>query len=174
MKTLLLGVVILIHCFAAFAFAMPISKLHDFELADQYGKMRRYRFPKTMISLVAVSDSKGAGQLAPWIQSVHNRYQERIDIDGVADVSTIPKLLRPMLTEFFKRQLAYSVMLDWDGSVVSQFGYKKNVANLYLIDRSGRIVRWLSGEVSDKALSALFGDIDSRIADAGQNGSVDF
>jgi hypothetical protein len=173
MKTLLLAVVT-VHCFTAFALATPIAKLRDFELVDQYGKTRRYHFPKAMISLVAVTDCKGAGQLAPWIQSIYDRYRERIDIDGVADVSTIPKLLRPILTEFFKRQLAYSVMLDWDGSVVSQFGYNKNVANLYLIDRSGRIVRRLSGEASDKALSELFGDIDSGIADARQNGSADF
>jgi hypothetical protein len=173
MKTLLLGVVT-VHCFKAFALAIPMAPLRDFELVDQYGKTRCYHFPKTMTSLVAVSDRKGAGQLAPWIQSIHDRYRERIDIDGVADVSTIPKLLRPMLTEFFKSQLAYSVMLDWDGSLVSQFGYKKNVANLYLIDRSGHIVRQVSGEVNDKALSALFGDIDSGIGDARQNGPVDF
>jgi hypothetical protein len=91
MKTLLLGVVI-VHWFTAFALAMPMAKLRDFELVDQYGKTRCYHFPKTMISLVAVSDCKGAGQLAPWIQSIHDRYRERIEIDGVADVSTIPKL----------------------------------------------------------------------------------
>ena len=40
--------------------------------------------------------------------------------------------------------------------------------------KNGGTSRWLSGEVSDKALSAVFGDIDAGIADALQNGPVDF
>jgi hypothetical protein len=42
-----------------------------------------------------VADQKGADQLAPWIQRVYDRFQNQIDIDGVADVSMIPKLAIP-------------------------------------------------------------------------------
>ena len=76
------------------------------------------------------------------------------------------------LREAFKKRLAYSVMLDWDGSVVKQFAYEKNVANIYVIDRGGRIVKRLSGAVSNEALRTLFRAIEAAIADAQQNDPV--
>jgi hypothetical protein len=100
-----------------------MAELNDFELTDQEAKKRIYRFQKTKITVMTVADRKGADQLAPWIQRVYDRYQNQIDIDGVADVSMIPKLFQPILREAFKKRLEYSVMLDWDGSVVKQFAY---------------------------------------------------
>jgi hypothetical protein len=140
--------------------------LSDFELTDQQARKRTYRFPKTKVTVMTVADHKGSDELAPWIQQVYDRYQNQIDIDGVADVSMIPKLFRAVLREAFKKQLAYSVMLDWDGSVVRQFACKKNVANIYVIDRGGHIVKRITGAVSDEALCALFSAIDAAIADA--------
>jgi hypothetical protein len=173
MKTLLLSLVAA-HCVVAVAFAVPMAKLGDFELTDQEAKKRIYHFPKTKVTVMTVADHKGADQLAPWIQPVYDRYQNQIDIDGVADVSMIPKLFRAMLREAFKKQLAYSVMLDWDGSVVKQFAYEKNVANIYVIDRSGRVVKRLTGAVSNEALRDLFRAIDAAIADSQQKDKFDF
>ena len=83
-----------------------MEKLSDFELTDQEAKKRIYRFPKTKVTVMTVADRKGADQLAPWIQRVYDRYQNQIDIDGVADVSMIPKLFQPILREAFKKRLA--------------------------------------------------------------------
>jgi hypothetical protein len=52
---------------------------------------------------MTVADQKDADQLAPWIQRVYDRFQNQIDIDGVADVSMIPKLFQPILLEAFKK-----------------------------------------------------------------------
>ena len=171
MKNLLLCL-IAAHCFTPFAVASPVAKLGNFELTDQEANKRTYRFPKTKVTVMTIADQKGADQLAPWIQRVYDRFQNQIDIDGVADVSMIPKLFQPILREAFKKRLAYSVMLDWDGSVVKQFAYEKNVANIYVIDRGGRILKRLSGTVNNEALRALFRAIDAAIADAQQNDPV--
>ena len=68
---------------------------------------------------------------------LHARYEKRIDIDGVADVSMIPEPFHGGLREAFRKEVTYSVMLDWDGSVAKQFGYTKGVANIYVINRRG-------------------------------------
>jgi hypothetical protein len=46
------------------------------------------------------------------------------------------------------------------------------VANIYVIDRAGRIVKRLTGAVSNEALRVLFRAIDASIADAQQNDPV--
>jgi hypothetical protein len=48
--------------------------------------------------------------------------------------------------------------------VVKQFDYEKNVANIYVIDRGGRIVKRLKGAVSNQAVRAPFRAIDAAIA----------
>ena len=136
-------------------FAAPVAKLSDFELTDQEAKPRRYRFPKAKVTVMTVADRKGSEQLAPWIQQLHDRYGARIDIDGLADVSMIAKPFHSIFRAAFRKQLAYPVMLDWDGSVVKQFGYAKGVANIYVIDRRGRILRQVTGPLSDEGLRDL-------------------
>jgi hypothetical protein len=143
--------------------AAPPAKLTDFQLTDQESKTRAYRFPKTKITVMTVADRKGSEQLAPWIQCIRDRYETRIDIDGIADMSNVPTVLQETIRKAFRKRLAYSVMLDWDGTVVKQFGYKEGVANIFLIDHAGRIVRQMSGPHTDSAATELFNDIDRMI-----------
>lgn len=144
--------------------AAPVEKLTDFDLTDQDAKPRSYRFPKAKVTVMTVADHKGSDQLAPWIQRIYDRYERRIDIDGVADVSMIAKPFHNMFREAFRKQLTRSVMLDWGGSVVKQFGYTKGVANLYIIDRHGRIAKHVSGPISDAGERELTREIDRALA----------
>ena len=142
------------------AIAAPSVKLTDFQLTDQDSKTRTYRFPKPKVTVMTIADQKGSEQLAPWIQRIRDRYETRIDIDGVADMSRVPTFLQDMIRKAFQKKLTYSVMLDWDGKVVKQFGYQKGVANIYLIDHAGRIVSQMSGPQTDSATAELFNEID--------------
>ena len=161
---------LLVFCFAILAPGASAKNLVDFQLTDQHLKARAYRFPKTKVTVMTIADHKGSGQLAPWIQQLHNRYRRKIDIDGVADVSGIPTPMREIFRAVFRNQLTYSVMLDWDGSVVRQFGHKKGVANIYVIDRDGRIVNQTSGPLNDEALAALAMEIDRTLGDVSGSG----
>lgn len=143
--------------------AMP-AKLSDFTLADQHGATRVYRFPKAKVTLMTLADWKGSEQLEPWIQRIHDRYGKRVDIDGVADMSAVPKPLRAMVQSAFQKKLTYSVMLDWTGPVVRQFPAKSGVANVYVIDRKGKIVAHRFGKVTDAEARELFAEVDRAMA----------
>ena len=155
---------ILFIAMRAAALAAPVEKLSNFELTDQDAKTRSYRFPKAKVTVMTVADHTGSDQLAPWIQALHDRYAKRIDIDGVADVSMIPKPFHGMFREAFRKKLTYSVMLDWSGAVVKEFGYTKGVANIYVIDRRGRIVEHITGPGRDSTSRDLFVEIDRAVA----------
>ena len=145
------------------ALAAPVEQLADFDLTDQDTKARSYRFPKEKVTVMTVADHRGSDQLAPWIQPIYDRYEKRIEIDGIADVSMIPKPFHNLFRAAFRKELTRSVLLDWGGSVVKQFGYTKGVANLYVIDRRGRIVKQVSGPVNETALRELLRAIDRAI-----------
>jgi len=124
------------------ALGAPVEKLTGFELADQNLKTRIYRFPKSKVTVMTVADHKGSGELAPWIQQLYDRYQKKIDIDGLADVSKIPKPLHSIFRAAFRKQLAFSIMLDWDGRILNQ----------------------ITGPISDAAEAKLTREIDRAIS----------
>ncbi len=150
--------------FHTVALAAPVEKLSDFDLTDQDEKARSYRFPKAKVTVMTVADHKGSDQLAPWIQRLYDRYEKRIDIDGIADVSMIPRPFHGMFREAFRKQLTRSVMLDWGGAVVKEFGYTKGVANIYVIDRRGRIVKQATGPFDADTARELFTNIDRAVS----------
>lgn len=87
----------------------------DFELTDQNAVTRNYRFPKAKVTAMIVADREGAEQLEPWIRKIYSRYEKRIDIDGVADVSMIPKPFRGMVSAAFRKRsrLFRNARLGW-------------------------------------------------------------
>ena len=55
-------------------------------------------------------------------------------------------------------------MLDWDSSLVKQFGFKKGAANVYVIDREGRVVPQITGPFNDATEREIDQKIDRAIA----------
>jgi hypothetical protein len=147
------------------AVASPPRQLSDFALSDQNSVSRRYGFPKQKVSVMTIADRTGSQQLEPWIKTLYERYGSQIDIAGVADVSMVPKPLHAVVRAVFRKRLTHSVMLDWDGSVVKLFEYKRGVANLYVIDRSGIILKRITGPLNASLERELFRTIDGAIAD---------
>jgi hypothetical protein len=114
---------------------------------------------------MTVADRPGSERLEPWIKNLYEHHGSQIDIDGVADVSMVPEPLRRVVRTLFRNRLTYSVMLDWDGSVVKRFDYETGVANIYVIDRRGAILKRITGPVSATLEQELFRTIDGAIGD---------
>jgi hypothetical protein len=145
------------------AAASPPKQLSDFALSDQNSVFRRYGFPKEKVTVMTVADRTGSEQLEPWITILYEHYGSKIDIDGVADVSMVPKPLHSMVRALFRKRLAHSVMLDWDGAVVKRLNYERGVANIYVIDRGGTILKRITGPLNATLKRDLFRAIDDAI-----------
>ena len=92
-----------------------LPALAPFELRDQYNCPHRIFFPAAGVTLLTVADRKGSEQIDGWIGPLKEHYGGRIAIEGIADMSAVPCLLRSMVREQFKKCRAYPVMLDWEG-----------------------------------------------------------
>ena len=145
--------------------ASPLKQVSDFALSDQNSVFRRYSFPKEKVTAMTVADRAGSEQLEPWIRSLYERYGTRIDIDGVADVSMVPKSLHGVVRALFRSRLTDSVMLDWDGSVVKRLQSEPGVANIYVIDHGGSILKRITGPANATSEQELFRIIDRAVGD---------
>lgn len=134
--------------------------VQDFVLSNQYKKEMPQSFPKETVSIFALADRKGSDQLENWITPFYKRYEDRVDICGLANMKGLPKLLRPMLRGIFKKSIDYPVMMDWKGTVCESLHYKSGVADIFVVDCNGVVVHRISGEATEEKLQTCYAVID--------------
>ncbi|ETW98208.1 MAG: hypothetical protein ETSY1_19780 [Candidatus Entotheonella factor] len=148
-------------------FSAEISMINGmapaFTLKDQHQTSHHYQFPRPKISVLIFADYAGSTQLENWIRPLYDRYRETIAIDGVADLSKVPKLIRGMVRAAFRDRLARPVMLDWSGAVSTDYHYQKGEANLFVIDPSGHILLKVIGAASHDKLQRIQNAIDRQL-----------
>lgn len=125
------------------------------ELRDQFDSPQKLTFPTTNITLLTIADRKGSAQVDGWIDALKSRCDGRTAIRGLADVGGAPGFVQGRIRKGFQESRKYPVMLDWSGKVCAQFGYKKDKANLLVIDRNGRIQARFNGVVTDAAVAEV-------------------
>lgn len=135
----------------------------EFSLKDQFGTTYDYTFPRAKISVLAFSDKEGAEQLEDWIRPLFEKYQDRIDIRGVAELSAVPSLARGIVRGMIKKKSKHPVMLDWKGEVSRNYKYQKEVANIVLINQDGLIVTREIGSADAGRLDKFYREIDALL-----------
>lgn len=137
-----------------------------FVLHDQFDEPQTLAFPTTNITFLTIADRTGSAQLAGWIAPVKQRFGDRIDIRGIADVSPVPRLLHSLVRKTFRELQTYPVMMDWTGEVCAQFSYQKDVANILVFDRNGRIAARFTGAATGAAVAEAGVVLDKLLATA--------
>jgi hypothetical protein len=139
------------------------SKATDFELKDQYDNSASYRFPKQKVTVLTFGDRKGSEQIEGWARPLWDRYQTKIDQQGVAVLNSVPFFARGIVRGVFKSKVKYPVLLDWTGKVSKAYGYTGGKANLFVIDRNGHIVMKITGAATPRELQNVFAQIDRML-----------
>lgn len=144
----------------------------SFELPDQFGVAQRMMFPRTNVMVITVADHKGSEQVADWVRPLKTRFPEHLPIEGVADVSSVPALLRPLVRREFKKRFTRPVMLDWSASVVKPLNCVPQVANVFVVATNGSVLLKLDGTVSEPALTQLFRILDPLVPTNGRTNEI--
>ncbi len=141
----------------------PTPQAPAFTLKDQHRTTHHYQFPRPKISVLIFADYAGSAQLESWIRPIYARYRDAIAIDGVADLSSVPKLIRGMVRSAFRDRLARPVMLDWAGTVSTDYHYEKGQANLFVIAPDGHILLKVIGAMNNAKLQRVHHTIDRQL-----------
>lgn len=144
------------------AYQEPAGTLHapEFELKDQFGATHQYAYPREKIAVLLIADKEGSEQVSTWVVPLHERYKDRIDIDGVADLSAVPGFLRGAVRFFIKRGAEHPIMLDWDGAVCGDFVCVSGKVNVFVVNKDGGICLTLQGAANDSLLKQLYTEVD--------------
>jgi len=134
---------------------VPTSLPAVIRLNDQFDKPQSISFPSTNITLLTLADKSGSDQIAGWVAPVKKRFDNRVDIRGIADMSSVPGLLRGYVRKQFQKAQTYPVMMDWSGDTVKAITYVPEKANVLVVDGSGKILMRINGEANEKSLREL-------------------
>ncbi|MEJ7713459.1 MAG: hypothetical protein WKF84_27350 [Pyrinomonadaceae bacterium] len=135
----------------------------DFTLKDQFDKLQVYRFPRDRVTVLAFGDRKGSEQVESWVKPLYQRYKERVDINGVAVLDTVPSVARGIVRKVIKAQVKHPVMLDWNGLVAKKYDYTGGAASVVVIDRSGKILLRNAGAADEASLNRVYVQIDQLL-----------
>ncbi|MBS1813164.1 MAG: redoxin domain-containing protein [Acidobacteria bacterium] len=139
------------------------NRAPEFELTDQYGNAQSYRFPTPKVNVLIFGDRKGSGQIEAWVRPLYDRYQDRINIKGIAALSSVPSLARGMVAKIFKSQVKYPVLLDWTGNVTKSYQYEEGKANVFVVSPNGEILLRINGAASQAGLEQVIAQVNKFV-----------
>lgn len=139
------------------------SRATDFELPDQFQKTHALNFPRDQVCVLVFGDRQGAEHLQAWIEPVYYKFPGQIEIYGVAELSAVPALVRPLVRQMVKSRTKYAVLLDWTGQVAQSYGYEVGQSLVLVIDKAGNIVIRKTGTANQKDLNAIYRQIQKKV-----------
>ena len=131
-----------------------------FALDDQYGERHQYAFPKSKASVLLFADKEGSKHVEGWVVQLHKQYADRVDIDGIADVSAVPTLMRGVVRFFFKRNSERPIMLDWEGAVAADYACTAAQVNVFVVSADGTIEYRHVGEATPESIADVCRAVD--------------
>ena len=141
---------------ATAAIREKIEKASDFELKDQFNQNYAVKFPPDKPTILIFGDREGAEQIESWVRPLIAKFPEKLKIYGIANLSAVPGIAKGVVRNAIKKRAPNPVLLDWSGDVSKSYGYEKEKANLFVVDKTGRLVAKYLGAATPAELENLY------------------
>ncbi len=142
------------------------TRAPEFTLQDQFERTVPLRqFEGSVVVLIA-SDKAGKEQNGAWTRAIRDRYADRVALQGIADLSSVPFFLKGTVRNDIRKDRV-SILLDWKGEVFRAYGLAQGAVNIIVIDGQGMVRHLHAGSAEPAALVALFRVLDEALARQG-------
>lgn len=135
-------------------------KAANFTLEDQFGNKTSVQFPASKVVVLVFGDREGSEQVEGWVRPLYNKFGNRIFIFGIAELSAVPWVARPIVRGIIKSKSENSIMLDWSGKIARSYGCEKKKANVFVINRDGVVKVEKRGAATPGELRNLYAAIE--------------
>jgi hypothetical protein len=141
------------------------DRFHPFQLPDQFRHAHVVVFTNAPLQLLTVADQKGARGMDGWIEAVKTRFGTNLPMIAVADVSTVPRLLRGFIRGKFVDRYPYPVLLDFTGDTIAAWRPQTGQPNLYLVANDGKVLGRFVGHATPSNTDPLLSLIETQSGD---------
>ena len=133
----------------------------DFSIADQYDHPVRLSTFRGAPVLLVDGDRKGSDYMNPWIIGVKGAVSAAgLKVIEIASLNAVPTFMHSWVKGRFQGKdqngnLFAPVVLDWDGKIAKEYGFRVDLTNVYLIDSGGRLQYSAAGKGTPEETESL-------------------
>lgn len=114
------------------------SRVPDYAIEDQFEHEWKSSSFKGTITVYVLSGRDGHEYSENWTRTLIPRFRSSpVTFVPVADVQTVPGFLKGFIRGKFKDKFKYSVLLDWEGTLISAFQMVEGYPNFVIVGKDG-------------------------------------
>ena len=141
------------------------STLIDFAIEDQFGRVRTNdEFENKVVILVgsgrasSENNEKWGNAIGAWMDDQEVFDTTRVIFIPHADLSAVPKMLRPVARTFFpKKDSTRWALLDWEGKLTDAYDYVADKSNILIFDKNHHLQLHIAGtEPEEEKLARIY------------------
>lgn len=125
-----------------------------FTLDDQFRETTIYEAPKDVPHIVFIADRHSGYDTVKWYLRFEKEFGDSLDYYGIGALDDIPRIFRPVVRPFLRRQVDKPILLDWDNSVSESLRYEAGMPNVLLVAADGTVLARVVGTMDDAAYDA--------------------
>jgi hypothetical protein len=135
----------------------------NFSLEDQFGNKISVEFPSNRPVVLVFGDREGSAEVEGWVRPVYTKFTDKLYIFGIAELSAVPRVAKPVVRRIIKSKSKNPIMLDWSGAVSKSFGCEKGKANVFVVNKKGEVVAVKRGAATAAELTDLYREINALL-----------
>lgn len=132
----------------------------NFTLEDQFGNKIAVKFPSNKPVVLVFGDREGSAQVEGWVRPIYGKFTDKLYIFGIAELSAVPWVAKPVVRRVIKSKSKNPIMLDWSGNVSKSYGCEKGKANVFVVSKEGKVIAVKRGAATAAALNDLYKEIN--------------
>jgi hypothetical protein len=152
----------LLATLCAAAAALAVGEIApDFSINDQYDHPVKLSTFRGAPVLLVDGDRKGSDYMNPWILGVRRAVSVTgVKVIEIASLNAVPTFMHSWVKGRFQGKdengtLFAPVVLDWDGKIAKDYGFRVDFTNVYLIDAGGRLQYSAAGKGTPEETESL-------------------
>ncbi len=132
------------------------SRIPDFTIEDQFEREWNAGHFKGETTVFVLSDRSGYEYSDNWTKVLVPRFKSaQVRFVPVADLRTVPGFLKGFIRGQFKDKFTYSVLMDWDGVLITNFNMTEGYPNFVVVNRKGVVEHVTYGKGTAAQIEAL-------------------
>lgn len=146
----------LVEATAIFASTPVGSRVPDYTIEDQFEHEWKSSSFKGTITVYVLSGRDGHEYSENWTRTLIPRFRSSpVTFVPVADVQTVPGFLKGLIRGKFKDNFKYSVLLDWEGTLITAFQMVEGYPNFVIVGKDGVVRHTTHGTGTKQQVDAF-------------------
>ncbi len=128
-----------------------------FVLTTQFGNVKKENFNEGKSIILVIADRKSKAEPPLWCERLDKEFSKKLSYLKIAHVGSVPSFMRSTVMYFLKKES--ELMVDWEGLVCKEYGYKSEHCAIFYINNKGIVKAVTDGFFSESKYNAFVSGI---------------